>query len=82
MTEIEDRYETLKLWANDHSEELNPFAEYWSAMMCILSDEELLRFLKRCSLPPMDESVLGYRLGEALSSELTRRDMLLKHRQR
>jgi len=53
----------------------NPFAEWWMALMVLLDEEELIRLRKRCSMEPMANSVLGYRLSEALTSELRRRTL-------
>jgi len=86
MTEIDDRYEHLKEWSTNHALEPGAFTEQWMALLCILSDEEVMRFRKRCSMPPMLDTSLGYTLGEALSAELTRRNLSIqlktRHEQR
>ena len=77
MTEIHERYEYLQRVVDDHAnDEANPFADYWMALMVILTDEELIRLCERCSMEPMSESVLGYCLGEALNSEIIRRNLV------
>jgi hypothetical protein len=82
MTEGNARFEFLQEVVDSHAndKDRSPHVDYWLTLMVILTDEELIRFIKRCSMKPLLETALGYRLGTALESEMIKRDLLVRAR--
>jgi hypothetical protein len=75
IDDIESRVEWVKTLVNSY-EEPNPYVERWLLLLAILSDEELIRLNRRCLMPPLTDSAMGYRLAEFLCMEIRNRRAL------